>query len=259
MRRSRALGHYRSGVPRPPLRRTFVAVPAVLLAGIAVGLIGTVVAGGSSGPEPTSTTTSSSTTTSTTLPPTTTTVPADRPIGPVAFAPLASVEDLTILHPTARVERVGFHESSLDGALALTPLPTAVNGFTQASRERGHGAQTAADIVSDPSDVVRAPVSGTVVQAGPYRLYCKYDDDAVLIVPDGHPNWVVRVLHIDGVRVVPGWRVDAGLTVIAQRPRQLPFPSQIDRMAAAAPVWPHVHVEVDDVTIPDTASSGDSC
>jgi hypothetical protein len=199
------------------------------------------------------------TTTPATVPTTTTTLAADRPIGPQAFAPMAIVGDLTILHPSARVERVGWHESSLDGALTLTPLPTAVAPATLRTRDRGHGARTAADVVSDPNDLVRAPVTGTVAEAGPYLLYCSAHDDTVVIIPDGHPDWRVRVLHIDGVRVVPGWHVAAGDTVIAARPRPLPFPSQIDRLGTVAPPWPHVHVEVDDAVVPDTPSDGDSC
>lgn len=237
--------------------RAPIAAAAVLGGGLAIGVAGSVLTSQTATAPTTSSTTAPSTTT--TVAPTTTTRPADRPIGPEAFAPLAAVGDLVVLHPTGRVERVGFHESTLDGALELSPLPTAVQATTLASRQRGHGAHTAADVVSDPTDTVRAPVTGTVVAAGGYQLYCAHHDDTVVIVPDGHPTWYVRVLHIDGVRVVPGWRVEAGVTVIAARPRPLPFRSQIDRLAAAQPPWPHVHVEVDDNTVPDTPSRGDSC
>jgi hypothetical protein len=223
-----------------------------------VGLVGTVVTT-QTADTPTTSSTAATSSTTTTPPPTTTTLPADRPIGPVPYAPLATVGDLTLLHPTARVERVGFHESTLDGAMELVPLPTAVQPSTLNTRDRGHGAHTAVDVVSDPADAVRAPVTGTVIAAGGYLLYCTHHDDTVVIVPDGHPTWYVRVLHIDGVRVRPGWRVQAGVTVIAARPRLLPFRSQIDRLAAAQPPWPHVHVEVDDNDIPDTPSQGDSC
>lgn len=234
---------------------------ALLGGGVGLGLVGAAVTNGPSTESTTSTTptTSTSSTTSSTVPTTTTTAPADRPIGPVAHAPMAVVGDLTLLHPTARVERVGFHESTLDGALDLTPLPEAVQPTTLGTRLRGHGSHTAADVVSDPNDVVRSPVSGLVLTAGPYRLYCTTYDETVVIVPDGHPTWSVRVLHIDRLRVGPGWRVEAGKTIIAVSPRQLPFPSQIDKMAAAQPPWPHVHVEVDDDMVPDTASQGDSC
>jgi hypothetical protein len=240
--------------------RAPIAAAAVLGGGLAAGIAGTVLTSQTAtAPTTSSTTSTTAPATTTTVPATTTTRPADRAIGPVAYAPLATVGDLTVLHPTARVELVGFHESTLDGALELTPLPTAVRATTLATRARGHGPHTAVDVVSDPMDAVRAPVSGTVVAAGGYQLYCAHHDDTVVIVPDGHPTWSVRVLHIDGVRVVPGWRVEAGVTVIAARPRPLPFRSQIDRLASAQPAWPHVHVEVDDDAVPDTPSTGDSC
>lgn len=231
-----------------------------LLTGFGAGLVFTVLSAESATTPTTAPTTApSSTSTTPPIPTTTTTAPADRAIGPVAFAPLATVGDLTILHPTARVERVGFHESTLDGALELAAHPDAVQPITLDSRDRGHGAHTAIDVVADPADVVRAPVSGTVIAAGPYSLYCSTYDEMVLIVPDGHPTWVVRVLHIDRLRVGPGWRVEAGKTILAVSPRQLPFTSQIDRLTSGPSPWPHVHVEVDDTTIPDTPSEGDSC
>lgn len=245
-----------------PARRRWrapIAVAAVIGSGLVAGMAGTVLTADTA-TAPTTTSTTAPSTTTTTLPPTTTTTrPADRPLGPVAYAPMAVVGDLTILHPTGRVERVGFHESTLDGALELVPLPTAVEATTLRSRSRGHGPTTAVDVVSDPDDAVRAPVSGTVAEARPYLLYCTHPDETVVIIPDGQPTWLVRVLHVEGLRVAPGDRVEAGVTEVAARPRRLPFRSQIDRLAPTQPVWPHVHVEVDDSTIPDTPSRGDSC
>lgn len=245
------------GVSSPRRWRAPLIVLIALVGGLGLGVAGTVLTSQSA----TAPTTVPMATTTVPIPATTTTTtaPADRAIGPVAFASLATVGDLTILHPAARVERVGFHESTLDGALELTAHPDAVQPITLDSRERGHGARTAIDVVADPADVVRAPVSGTVVAAGPYSLYCSSHDELVLIVPDGHPTWVVRVLHIDRLRVGPGWRVEAGKTILAVSPRQLPFASQIDRLTSGPSPWPHVHVEVDDSTIPDTPSIGDSC
>jgi murein DD-endopeptidase MepM/ murein hydrolase activator NlpD len=240
--------------------RAPIVLTVTLLVGLSAGLAATIMSSDSA-TAPTTVPTTSTSTTSTTvaIPTTTTTAPADRPIGPVPFAPLATVGDLTLLHPTGRVERVGFHESTLDGALELTAHPDAVQPVTLNTRARGHGAHTAIDVVSDPSTLVRSPVSGTVLAAGPYSLYCSVYDEMVLIVPDGHPNVVVRVLHIDRLRVGPGWRVEAGKTILAVSPRQLPFTSQIDRLSSGPTPWPHVHVEVDDTTIPDTPSKGDSC
>jgi hypothetical protein len=107
----------------------------------------------------------------------------------------------------------------------------------------------------DPDSEIRAPVTGTVLYAGTYVLYCKYSDDFLIIEPDDHPGWEVKVLHIDGVRPRPGARVVAGQTVIAPHATRLPFESQVEELGVA-PAWPHVHIEVDDPNIPDRPTGG---
>jgi len=78
------------------------------------------------------------------------------------------VGGVTLQHPSARVERVGFHESNHDGARQLETLPTAAGPVVLETRERGTGSQTAADIVADPDVELRAPVTGTVLRGGGY-------------------------------------------------------------------------------------------
>ena len=204
----------------------------------------------------------------TTLPPTTIAVPttavppapippAPRSVTDQPWSPFATVGGVVLQHPSARVERVGFHESNHDGARELEPLPTAVDPVTLETRERGTGARTAADVVADPDVEIRAPVTGRVKRAGTYVLYCDHSDDYAVIEPDARPGWEVKVLHIDGVLVAAGDHVQAGQTVLAPRPTRLPFESQVDE-ATADPPWPHVHIEVVDPSIPDRPSGG-SC
>ena len=173
--------------------------------------------------------------------------------------PFATVGGIVLHHPSMRVEHIGFHEASHDGAQQMDVLPTAVAPFTMDDRNRNTGSRTAADIVADPEVEIRAPVTGTVKRAGTYVLYCKYSDDFAVIEPDDHPGWEVKLLHIDGVRVRPGDRVVAGETVVAPRPTQLPFESQVDEYRTADPAWPHVHVEVVDPSIPNKPSPGEGC
>jgi hypothetical protein len=118
--------------------------------------------------------------------------------------------------------------------------------------------RTAADIVVDPEGPIRAPVTGTVLRAGTYVLYCEHADDYAVIEPDARPGWEVKVLHIDGVRVSAGDRVEAGVTELAPRPTPLPFASQVDEHTAE-PSWPHVHIEVVDPSIPNPPSGRSSC
>jgi len=176
-----------------------------------------------------------------------------------AWTPFATVGGIKLRHPSSRVERVGFHESTNDGARQLEPLPTAVAPTTLETRSRVTGSRTAADVVVDPAVEIRAPVSGVVQVAETYVLYCDFSDDYVLIEPDEHPGWQVKVLHINGLRVGVGDRVIGGQTVLAAGPRKLPFASQVDEGRTADPAWPHTHIEVVDPSIPDIPSPGDGC
>jgi hypothetical protein len=174
-----------------------------------------------------------------------------RTVAEGAWTPFASTGEVVLHHPANVVERVGFHESNDDGAQQLEVLPGAADPVTLESRERGTGSRTAADVVVQPTVEIRAPVTGTVIRAGSYVLYCDYNDNYVVIEPDAHPGWEVKVLHIDGLLVATGDRVTAGVTAIAPHARQLPFASQVDELTTTGPAWPHVHVEVVDPTVPD--------
>jgi len=214
--------------------------------------------------EPTSTSSSTSApaTSSTTAAAPVTVTTAPKPVRAVveaAWAPMASVGKVTLVHPSRRVERVGFHESNHDGAQQLAPLATAAAPVTLEARERGTNSRTAADVVVDPAVEIRSPVTGRVKRAGGYVLYCKHSDDYVVIAPDAQPTWEVKILHIDGVRVQAGDRVVAGKTVLAPRPTQLPFESQVDEQRTADPAWPHVHIEVVDPAIKDRPTPGGGC
>ena len=173
--------------------------------------------------------------------------------------PFAVVGPLTLVHPAALVERVGFHESNHDGAQQLSPLPSAVGPVTLESRERDTGARGAADIVVDPATEIRSPVTGVVKRGGVYTLYCDHKDNFAVIEPDARPGWEVKLLHMVGLRVRAGQRVVAGQTLIAESARKLPFESQVDELAAPLSAWPHVHIEVVDPTIKDRLTPGGGC
>ena len=121
------------------------------------------------------------------------------------------------------------------------------------------GTHTAADIVVEPGIEIRSPVTGTVKRGGGYVLYCDNRDEFLVIEPDGHPGVEVKLLHIVGLQVGAGARVDAGVTVVALHANQLPFSSQVDESRTADPAWPHVHVEVVDTAIPDKPNPGGGC
>lgn len=190
---------------------------------------------------------------------TTTAPPLQRTVLPPSWSPFAFVGGVTLTYPSRRVERIAFHQANHDGAQQQTPAETNSPPIILASRERETAPNTAADVVVDPNSEIRSPVTGRVKRAGTYVLYCKYSDDYVVVEPDEHPGWEVKILHIDGVRVTAGTRVTAGQTVLAPRATPLPLKSQVDELATVQPVWPHVHIEVIDPSIRDRPSPGGEC
>lgn len=175
-----------------------------------------------------------------------------------AWPVFGTVGDIELRQPSAAVELIGFHQSNHDGAQGIVAAEGSSPSFVMGSRNRDTNRSGAADIAAHPLVEVRAPVTGTVVRAGGYTLYCRYSDDYVVIEPDGHPGIEVKVLHILGLHVARGERVVAGETIIANHPNQLPFRSQIDAFTGD-PAWPHVHIEVVDTSIPDRRSTGGGC
>jgi hypothetical protein len=199
----------------------------------------------------TTTTTPAPTTTATTAVASTTTRPhAARRVYEQAWVPYATTGPVTLHHPADHVEAIGFHQSGHDGAQHQTAAPTAARWFVQQDRDRDTDPQGAADIVVEPDREIRAPVTGTVLRAGTYTLYCDKVDQYAVIEPDSRPGWEVKVLHIEGLALAKGQRVEAGVTRVAARARVLPFASTVND-DTAVPAWPHVHIEVVDPNIPD--------
>ena len=171
-----------------------------------------------------------------------------------SWVPYATVGPVILHQPANAVAHIGFHESNRGGGLQQGMLDIATPMTTMSSRHRGTPARSSADIVVHPMADIRSPVSGVVLRGGNYTLYCAYRDGYAVIRPDAGPNLEVGVLHLTGVTVRPGDRVEAGVTVIADHATKFPFSSQVD--ASTATALPHVHVEVVDPTVPDRPSSG---
>jgi murein DD-endopeptidase MepM/ murein hydrolase activator NlpD len=187
------------------------------------------------------------------------TVPAGpRALTSTGFRPYATVGPVALHAPADLVEVIGFHQAGHDGAQAQQSSAGSPRSLVLPSRSRGTDLRSAADVVADPSREIRSPVTGRVLRAGSYTLYCRHTDQYAVIEPDARPGWEVKVLHVQGLRLSVGQRVEAGTTVLASGPRLLPFRSQVDDHTAA-PHWPHVHVEVVDPSIPDRPGSGGGC
>ena len=207
----------------------------------------------------TSTSTTSTSTTTTTTSTTTTTAAPTIPLEyhDTGYAVFALAGDLEVRMPVSRYETVGFHESGHDGAFQLEVVDLD-DWTTLASRGRGTGSRTAADIVTRVDEPVMAPIDGTVIRAGSYTLYCDHTDNFVVIEPSGRPGWELKIFHFSGLQVGVGDEVIASDTMIATGGRILPFVSQVDEFTAE-PSNPHVHIEVIDTSIPDRPSSGGGC
>lgn len=158
--------------------------------------------------------------------------------------------------PSPQTIVVGFHESNNGGAQQMVGVDSQSPALTMGSRGRGTGSRTAADVALPQNVVVTAPVTGTVVRASTYWLYCSTIDELVVIAPDDAPTWEVKVLHIQGLRVDVGDRVIGGLTEIADRSRLLAGVSQVDSHYPG-PRGPHVHIEIVNPRLPDRR--GRSC
>jgi len=229
---------------------------------VAIAPTATVTTAPTATPRPTPTTTPTPTPTATPTPgpsPTPTPPPTATPIPRVVtaqeFGPMAQAGPVTVVYPSAAVERIGFHEAGHTGAQQMELFITDAQTMTMESRGRKTGDRSAADIVVQPATEVRSPVTGTVLFAGSYVLYCDHDDHFVIIEPDDLPGWQVKVFHMVDMLVGPDDRVEAGVTQIATGARLLPFDSQVDEFTAE-PSWPHIHVEVVDTSIPDERTGG---
>ena len=210
-------------------------------------------------PAPTATATPTATPTVTPTPgPTPTATPLPRLIHEQPFEQFAVIDRIALHYPAAVVETVGFHESGHDGSKAFPVGDVGSPWSVLDSRERDTHPRSAADVVVAPDTEIRSPVSGTVVAAQTYVLYCEHSDDLLFIEPDEQPGWQVRIFHISGLQVSVGDRVEAGVTVIAPRATQLPFVSQVDE-GTAEPSWPHVHIEIVDPSIPDRPTATPGC
>jgi hypothetical protein len=156
-------------------------------------------------------------------------------------AVFAQVDDLALRLPSHQVVVHGFHEASNRTSLAMTPVGDEARVLP--SRGRPAPATSAVDIVLVDDEPVRSPVTGTVEVAESFHVYGKHADRRIVLVPDDAPEVRVVVLHVTGVAVAAGDRVEAGVSVLAESARRFPFRSQIDD-ETAPDAWPHVHYEV---------------
>ncbi len=179
----------------------------------------------------------------------------------VPVAPMARFEGLTLYVPSVDPVLVGFHEAGTRDGFALEPVgPLIENNNTTRfeaptddpdgtpyrilhSRGRLAAPTSAVDIAMRDDDPVLSPVAGDITDVREFYLGGRHRDVRVEIRPDAAPELRVILIHLDGIEVVVGDRVEAGTTVVAASARRFPFASQIDYVIEDGR-WPHVHIEV---------------
>jgi hypothetical protein len=182
-------------------------------------------------------------------------------------AVFARVGDLELRLPSRDPVLAGFHEASTGVAIELVPvgIPVANHNTTKfevpapdprgrpylvmSSRGRVFPATSALDVALRDDDPVLAPVTGIVSDVRTYWLYGAHEDRRVEIVPDDAPHLRIVLVHVSGVEVAPGMRVEAGSSVIARSVNRFPFTSQIDRETEPER-FGHVHIELQPVDAP---------
>jgi hypothetical protein len=191
-------------------------------------------------------------------------------LGPFAFASWAGME---LASPIRYCDYLGavFHEAGRDGGdgrpnnpQAMQPLGRCLEDdnplrlapgvskdlggeaayFIEDSRARGTFSTTACDVMAKTGTTVYAPVSGTVVAAESYLLYGRYPDLRVRIQIDGHPGYLMAVLHMSRLLVSRGQRVEAGVTPVGLVRDLVPYfnsgPDPYTREEGN-----HSHIEID--------------
>ncbi len=135
-------------------------------------------------------------------------------------------------------------ENATTAAITRSSRLGAPLAFVMTSRGRGSAPTSSVDIAVNDGTTIRSPVSGRVRKVAPYMLYGRYDDVRIEIEPDGRSDIIIAIVHLDQPLVLPGNRVEAGLTPLA-RPRRLPVNSQIDQYLGKA--TEHIHVQINPV------------
>ena len=179
-------------------------------------------------------------------------LPSDLPVFAIAGG-------VRLRLPDARPVALAYHEASMPRRMVLRPLgscaicrnrgkfrpsrvgPSELEYMVMDSRGRPEPATSAVDVVLHRTDRVLSPVTGRVWSVRRYRLYGRYRDVRVAILPEGRRDRLVIVIHLRDVTVRRGEQVVASQTVLG-RARRFPFLSQVDRYVRGR--FPHVHIEV---------------
>lgn len=204
---------------------------------------------------------------------------SSNPTGAGPTPMFASYRSLQLRLPVAvkDLTEVGFHQAAYSYAFHMsTPLIEADNSDTKAAhgtgrvlskqptgtdavligkmirmwRSRPGKPDTAADVGAAPGADVFAPVNGTVVKIKQYKLYGKYDDYEIHILPTGWPEIDLVMIHVQDLTVGVGDQVTGGVTRIAAiRKLSDKFKDQLSDYTNDG--GDHVHIQLNNAKDPD--------
>jgi murein DD-endopeptidase MepM/ murein hydrolase activator NlpD len=174
--------------------------------------------------------------------------------------------------PMESLTEIGFHQASYPWALPMTTTmkdanlsvvaQTKTTGRNRAAEPSGPNAvmtgkvirmwraragspDTAADVGALAGTPVLSPVTGTVVRIKPYKLYGRYFDYEMHIIPDGTKHLDVVMIHLTDLTCSVGDRVIAGVTPVAHiRKLSNFFHDQLADYTKSP--GDHVHIQVND-------------
>jgi len=152
---------------------------------------------------------------------------------------MATADNLKLYLPIARdkLTAIGYHEAWSPQSVILEPKGTEVNtkklktlkGFLETKEKykgliyslmwRGYRSgpiRSSIDVGAKAGTLTYSPIGGKVVMIRKYKLYGRYPDNEVHILPEGFKDRHLIIIHVYDIKVKPGDKVVAGLTPIAR-------------------------------------------
>ncbi len=203
---------------------------------------------------------------------------ATQPVVHPAATPIFAYYKSLKLHlpvPMLSLTEIGFHQASYGWALRMktsmkdanmkTAAKTKTTGRDRLHQPTGDGVMTgkvlrmwrnrpgkpdtAVDVGALAGTTILAPVTGTVVRIKPYKLYGRYDDYELHIIPDHTSGLDVVMIHVTGIKCHAGEHVEAGITPLAKiRKFSDKFHDQLAEYTKSP--GDHVHMQVNNSDYP---------
>ena len=170
--------------------------------------------------------------------------------------------DLMLAFPALKenIEGIGFHEADNKMAIGLLPIKETFKDnpeeikekykknikpifFLMNTRNRKQIPTSASDIALKENTPVLSPVTGIISKVIDYKLYKKYDDIKIEIIPDQNKDFKVKIIHLKNVVVKKGEKVKVGDSLGRVRTLSDKMNIQIGRYLPIK--IEHIHIQVE--------------